>query len=196
MRSVNRAISALVVAGAALVVPLGSNVLTGSGAAGTTASPCHSSWLTPKMGRSSGAAGTTWYTLEIVNHSKFSCSLSGIPTARPGFFAYSMKPWQNVGPRASSATFAGRGGIVLLLPGKVASVDVGVSTAANYPSTKCAPRTIGGVKVTFLSPAPEALAKITPPPPVVLAYFLPKQAVCMKLASTSITGIALGTHFP
>lgn len=195
MRGVNRAISALVVAGAAFVAPLGGNALISS-AGGVTASPCHTSWLTPKMGRSSGAAGTTWYTLEIINHSKFSCSLSGTPVAMPGFQTYGMVPWENVGPRAGTAAFAGRGGVVLLLPGRVASIDLGVSTAANYPPTKCVPQTIGGVKVTFAASVPEAVAKIKQPPPVILAYFLPKQAVCTKLASTSITGIAMGTHFP
>jgi Protein of unknown function (DUF4232) len=182
-----RAISVFVLAGVALVVPLTNGSLVGVDAAGATTATCHTSWLTTKLGRSSGATGTTWYTLEIVNHSKMRCSLSGTPIARPGFATYGMVPWEKVGPKSGVATFAGRGGTVVIRPGAVASVDFGVETAGNYPPSQCAPRSIFGVQVTFASPAA---------PTVRLGFPLPKQAVCTKRVSTSITGIALGTHFP
>jgi hypothetical protein len=181
-----RAVLTVGAASVASIVPWNGAMLLGSAVAGAMTPTCHSSWLTPVLGRSGVAMGTTWYTLEIVNHSKSNCSLSGTPVARPGFLTYSMLPWANVGPRSDSASFAGRGGTVIIRSGKLASVSFGVSTALNYPPKECAPKFVSGVQLTF--------TKLTPS--VSLDYFLPHQSVCTKLASTSVTGIALGTHFP
>lgn len=184
MRGVIRTLSALAVAGVASAVPLASGPVVGGSVAGATTAICDASALTFKLGRFVGAAGSTWYTLEFVNHSSKSCSLSGTPIARPGFMTYGMVPWENVGPKASTAKFAGRGGTVVIAPSKVASVILSVATAENYLPSKCAPRSILGVQVTFSTPANRERFDFT----------LPRQAVCTKLASTSITGIGLGTN--
>lgn len=186
MKGAIRTIMALAVSTGAFALTLGGGAFATVGAAGAAATTCDASALTLKLGRISGAAGTTWYTLEFVNHSKKSCSLSGTPIARPGFMSYGMTPWVAVGPRSTTDRFAGRGGTVVIPPRETASVDLGVGTAANYPKSTCAPRFILGVQLSFASPAR----------PTRFDFTLPKVAVCTKLASTSITGIALGTHFP
>jgi hypothetical protein len=186
MKGAIRTIVALAVSSASLILTLGGGAFAGVGAAGAAAGTCDASALTLKLGRTSGAAGTTWYTLEFVNHSKKSCSLSGTPIARPGFMTYGMTPWEDVGPRSIRDKFARRGGTVVIAPVETASVDLGVGTAANYRKSTCAPQSILGVQLTFVTPARPARFDFT----------LPKTAVCTKLASTSITGIALGTHFP
>ena len=178
-------VSALVL-GAALAVTAGSFVAMSSGAAGSNAVACQTGWLTAKTGRASAAAGTSYYTLEIVNHSAQSCTLKGIPVARPGFNSYGMPSFAAVGPPAVKESFAGRGNVVVMRTGKIASVELGIGTAANYPRVKCAPRTITEVDVAF------SMGKTT----AHVEFSLPKQAVCTKLASTNIAGIALGTHFP
>jgi hypothetical protein len=158
--------------------------LVGSRLASAATPTCYSSWLTAKLGRSSGAAGTSYITLEIVNHSASSCSLRGTPVALPGNVS-SGAHWVSVGPQAVKVTYAGRGGLVVIRTGRVASVEFGVATAGNYSKNKCGPKAITGVEIIFSAKSP-----------VYLDYPLPRQAVCTKLASTSITGIALGTHFP
>lgn len=154
--------------------------------AGAATPRCFSSSLTPMIGQSSGAAGTTYITLEIRNHSTSSCTLSGTPTALPGNVPKVGPHWISVGPPSSKLTFAGRGGNVIIRPGKIASVELGISTAGNYSPSTCGPKMVSGVEIIF-SPTKSA---------VYLTYRLPRQAVCTKLASTSIAGIVLGTHFP
>lgn len=178
-------VSALVL-GTALAVTAGSFVAMNSGVVGSNDVACQTGWLSAKTGRTGAAAGTSYYTLEIVNHSPQSCTLKGIPVAQPGFNSYGTPSFAAVGPPAVKDSFAGRGNIVVIRTGKIASVELGIGTAANYPAGKCAPRTITEVDVAF------SMGKST----ANVEFSLPKQAVCTKLASTNIAGIALGTHFP
>ena len=186
MKDTIRLLTATVVAGLTLLLPIGGGLMASNAMADAATLSCHSSWLTAKMGRSNGAAGTVYFTLKIVNHSSSSCTLKGVPAAQSGFVAYSMHPWVAVGPRASATSIAGRGGTVVLRPGKVASVDFGVTNAGNYPTSKCAPKSVSTVRITFTTVTPS----------VSLGYQLPKQAVCTKTVSTSISGIVLGTYLP
>jgi hypothetical protein len=184
-RTLRSVLGALMIA-ATIGMVTGGVAVTSSGADQVASLACHSAWLTSKIGRSGAAAGTTYYNLEIVNHSDLACTLRGTPTAQSGFITYGMPSFEPVGPPSGMVYFAGRGKTVVIKPGKIASVELGISTAANYPRSKCAPRTISNVEISFL----------TGTPTVHLGYPLPKQAVCTKIDSTSITGIVLGTHFP
>ena len=176
----------VVLVGGALGTTSGMVESGNSGAENVATITCHSSWLTSKIGRTGAETGTTYTTLEIVNHSGRACTLSGIPTAQPGFITYGMPSFEPVGPPAGAVSYAGRGKTVVIRAGKVASVEFAISTAANYPRHACAPRTISNVDVTF------HVGRMA----VKLGYPLPSQAVCTKLDSTSIYGIVLGTHFP
>jgi hypothetical protein len=199
MKGVNRAISALVVAGAALVAPLGSSLGVAQSGASTLAQ-CHIGEIGPAVGRSSGAAGTTYVTLLIVNHVKGtnsstgSCTLSGTPATQFGNLVASGGPlgFRAVGPAATKLRFADRGKTIVLKPGAVASVTVGVQTAANYLPSQCHKVNVSGVRLLF--PAyPIGNARTSG---FALDYALHTTAVCTKLASTTTSGVVLGTRYP
>ncbi len=148
--------------------------------------PCTYSSLSPKVGDNGGAAGTTYINLMIINHSKTSCSLTGIPAAQTGFLSYSQTPFVPVGLSASKVIYQRRGGMVWLAPHATASVEFSISTAANYPAKKCVARNISIVRITFTSG--KTLLH--------LLYPLSKVQVCTKIKNTFIAGVALGTRFP
>lgn len=174
------------IAAASVFLVLGGGLGLRGTIAGATTPRCASSWLTAKVGPTGGAGGTSYFALEIVNHSTSSCTLSGTPVSLPGFVPKNGVHWASIGPQSSEISFAGRGKRVVIRPGKVASVELGISTTGNYAPSKCGPKAISGVEIVF-SPATA---------PVYLEYKLSRQSVCTKLASTSIAGIVLGTHFP
>ena len=185
-RSTRTVVSALVSVTLSLTLGTGAMATTNGSVARVSSAPCRSSWLTPKVGRMSAAAGTAYITLEIIDHGTFACALSGTPIAQPGFYSYSMQPFVAVGPRAVRITYPGRGHTILLTPHSVASVELGISTAGNYPPRQCGPRDISVVQLTFKM----RTASIR------LDYPLRTQAVCTKVPSTQIAGVVLGTHFP
>jgi hypothetical protein len=148
--------------------------------------PCIYSSLSPKVGVTGGAAGTTYINLKIINHSKTKCSLTGIPKAQTGFLGFSQTPFVAVGLPASKRIYPRRGGTVWLAPHATASVEFGISNAGNYLARKCAAKNSYELQITYNS---EKSA-------VRLLYPLPKTQVCTKLANTFIAGVALGTRFP
>jgi hypothetical protein len=184
-RSVRAVVSVLVVT-LGLLLGVGAIAVSNRSVAEASSAPCHSSWLTAKVGRGSAAAGTAYITLEIINHETSACTLTGTPIAQPGFHSYSMQPFVAVGPRAVRITYPGRGHTILLKPHGVASVDFGISTAGNYPPSQCGPRNISAVELTF------KMRTLS----IRLDYPLRTQSVCTKLVSTQIAGVVLGTHFP
>ena len=186
LKSIQRMIATAALSFAGLSIVFTGLPIIASGTASASTATCFSSSLTAKSGRASGAAGTTYFNLEIINHSLSNCSLSGTPVSLPGNVPKSGPHWVSTGPQSVKISYAGRGGTVVIKPGRVASVELGVSTAGNYSPATCRPKMITGVEIVF------ANAKS----PVYLQYRLPKQAVCTKIASTSIAGVALGTHFP
>lgn len=181
-----RAVVSVLVATLGLVFGAGAIAVTNRSVAGASSVPCHSSWLTAKVGRWSAAAGTAYITLEIINHGTSPCTLTGTPIAQPGFYSYSLQPFVAVGPRAVRITYASRGRTILLKPHGVASVEFGISTAGNYSPSKCGPRNISAVELIF------EMRTLS----MRLNYPLRTQAVCTKLTSTQIAGVVLGTHFP
>jgi hypothetical protein len=109
------------------------------------------------MGRDGAAGGTTYVTLLITHRTKGtssltgSCSLSGTPTTQFGNFVGSGGPavFRAVGPAATKQTIAGRGATIVVKPGAVASVTVGIATAGNYPSSKCGEANATRVRLVF-----------------------------------------------
>ncbi len=142
---------------------------------------CQGPWLSTRVAGSNGAAGTIYWTLAIVNHSKTKCTLAGTPLAQP---VRSLSSPTAVGPAATRFSLTGRGGSVSMKPGAVASVVLGVGQSANYPLARCLPQRADAVALTFK----HGTTKVR------LLVALPNTLVCTKLASTRIAGIALGTR--
>ena len=155
-----------------------------SAAGASTIGPCRATALTPTVGRGSAAAGTAYETLLIKNHSSGGCSLSGTPATQFGNFVVSggLVVFRAVGPAATKLTFVGRGKTIVVKPGAVASVTVGIETAANYVPSQCRKANAARVRLVFQSGT-------------TLYYTLRTNAVCTKLASTTTSGVVLGTRF-
>jgi len=173
-----------------LGVPVGATLgLASSGA--STLRPCGTTSLGVTVGRSSGAAGTTYVTLRLENVVKGTnastgwCTLSGTPATHFGNFAGSggLVVFHAVGPAATKLTFADRGKTITLKPGDLASVTVGISTAGDYVPSRCHKENVSRVRLVFSNGA-------------TLYYTLHTTQVCTKLASTTTSGIVLGTRYP
>jgi hypothetical protein len=154
----------------------------------STPTSCRATALAPTVGRGSGAAGTIYETLLMKNHSSGSCTLSGTPATQFGHFVvlantHGPAVFRAVGPSATPTTFAGRGKKVVVRPGAVASVTIGIETAGNYVPSQCHKANASRVRLVFGSG-------------ITLYYTLATTAVCTKLASTSTSGVILGTRFP
>ncbi len=169
----------------ALALPVSASQAVLASGASTIVLPCHTVALTPTVGRGSAAAGTAYETLLIKNHSSHACTLSGTPATQFGNFIGSggLVVFRGVGPAAAKLTYAGRGKTIVAKPAAVASVTVGIETAANIPSSKCAMANASRVRLVFQSGAR-------------LYYTLRTNAVCTKIASTLTSGVVLGTRFP
>ena len=169
----------------ALAIPVNASQAALASGASTIALRCHTVALTPTVGRGSAAAGAAYETLLIKNHSSHACTLSGTPATQFGNFVGSggLVVFRGVGPAATKLTYAGRGETIVLKLGAVASVNVGIETAANYPRSKCAGANTSRVRLVF-------------PSGTTLYYTLRANAVCTKLASTLTSGVVLGTRFP
>ena len=170
---------------AALAIPVSASQAVPFAGASAVA-PCTSVALTPTLGRGSAAAGTAYETLLIKNHSSHACTLSGTPATQFGKFVRSggLVVFRGVGPAATKITYAGRGRTIVVKPGALASVTVGIETAATFfPRSKCSAANASRVRLAFRSGA-------------TLYYTLRTNAVCTKLASTTTSGVVLGTRFP
>ena len=169
----------------ALSVPVSASHAVWAFGASTTVLPCHSVALTAALGRGGAAAGTAYETLLIKNHSPHACTLSGTPATQFGNFVGSggLIVFRGVGPAATKLTYAGRGRTIVVKPGAVASVTVGIETAVNFPSAKCARANVSHVRLVFAKGP-------------TLYCTLRTNAVCTRLASTLTSGVVLGTRFP
>ena len=140
------------------------------------ASPrCASASLVAKRGPSDGAAGTIYYHLRLINTGAVRCSLHGSLSAQPVVGAAHTP----VGPASRKIVLSGRGGVVTLAARHgVANALYGVVEAGNYSPTQCGAKNASGVVVTLGT----------------TKYYvaMPVQQVCVKLASTTITGLAPG----
>jgi hypothetical protein len=98
-------------------------------------------WAGPEPG--GGAAGSAYYRIEFTNLSTATCTLSGIPKVnavdlkgrRIGAFA-AAEP----GKKAAKVTLA---------PGQVASAQLRIVDALNYPADKCKATTAAGLRVAI-----------------------------------------------
>jgi hypothetical protein len=169
-----------------LGVPVGATLgLASSGA--SALAPCGASALATSLGRGSGAAGTEYVTLLITSHVKGTnastgwCTISGTPATQ--FGVPESVVFRSVGPAATKLTFPGRGKTIVLKPGAVASVTIGVETAQNFRPSKCRMVNVSRVRLIFKSGAE-------------LFYTLRRTQVCTKLASTTTSGVVLGTRYP
>lgn len=168
-----------------------SSQLAGASSSTTGVRLCLPSALTTRLGRGSGAMGTSYQVFEMINHSTSACALSGVPLTQPGFLSGSAKNevFKSMGPKATTITFSGfpkRGGTVVLRHGTLASVTFGMETAVNLPSAQCRAGTVNAVRLVFQSGG-----KLSS-----LLYKIPPDTVCTKLASTETDGVVLGTRFP
>ncbi|HUV58440.1 MAG TPA: DUF4232 domain-containing protein [Acidimicrobiales bacterium] len=144
------------------------------------AARCSTSMLTVGFGPASGAAGTTYLPLRFTNVSATPCVLSGTPTVQPLSGAQRSSPHVAIGPAARLIDLSsqGFGNPVRLAPRDVASAPYGVVEALNYPSSRCAIKTVQSVRI--------GLAHVG-------TWWLPAAfSVCTKLASTTISGIVPG----
>ena len=154
----------------------------------STPRPCSEAALAPTVGRGSAAAGTTYVTLIMRNRSPASCALSGTPATQFGNFVaptgvYSLAIFRAVGPAATKLTIAGRGKTIVVRPGAVASVTIGIETAGNYVPSQCHKTNASRVRLVFSSRTR-------------LYYTLATTEVCTKLASTTTSSVVLGTRYP
>ena len=147
--------------------------------------PCGATSLAPTVGRGSAAAGTSYETLLIKNRSLHSCTLSGIPATQFGNFVKSGSRllFKAVGPASTKDIIVGRGKTILLKSGSIASVTIGIETADNFPTSKCVKANFSRVRLVFQSQT-------------TLYYTFPTNSVCTKLASTTTSGVVLGTRYP
>jgi len=181
-----------VVVAMTLTVPVGASLALASGSAATLL-PCNAAALTPSVGRGGAAGGTAYETLLLTNHVKGTnastgwCTLSGTPTTRFGNVLVKgtgIAEFVAVGPAATKLTIAGRGKTVTLKPGAVASVTVGIETAVNFePPSRCERANVSRVRLFFNHG-------------VTFDYTLRRTQVCTKIASTTTSGVVLGTRYP
>ena len=171
-----------------LAVPVGSSLGSASGA---TLTSCSVSTLSTSVGRGSAAAGTAYVTLVLKDHDKGTnaltgvCALSGTPVTQFGNFVNSgnrLAEFVGVGPTSTKLTFSDRGKNITLKPGAVASVTVGIETAGNYEPSTCREANVSRVRLIFNSGA-------------TFYFVLRRTQVCTKLASTTTSGVVLGTRF-
>jgi len=149
--------------------------MAGAASPRVTAPSCAPASIVAKRGPSDGAAGTIYYHLRLTNTSAVNCSLHGPVSAQPVVGAAHTP----VGPASRKIVLAGRGAVVTLAAHHgVTNVLYGVVEAGNYSPAQCGAKNANGVMVTLGAEK---------------YYFaLPAQQVCVKLASTTVTGLAPG----
>ncbi len=127
-----------------------------SAARATAALPCATSRLVIWIDtQGSGAAGSTYYTLELTNLSRSACTLVGYPRVSAVDLAA-----HRLG-RAASRDTAHAARTVRLAPGASATSVLRIVDAANFPRPVCRPTTAAGLRVF----APHASAsKLVPFP--------------------------------
>jgi hypothetical protein len=139
------------------------------------------SGLRISQGRTDVVSGISYVTIIFVNEGTSNCYLNGSPHTQPVGAAYSP-----VGPPSAAYFDPSRTGFVVLdAGGGAASTSLGIADASKYyPRSSCAPRKVIGVTLRFSYPA-DFFFRIGAGP----------IAVCKKITTTSITGVARGVVF-
>jgi len=104
--------------------------------------PCQSSELKVTLGQSNAAAGTTFYEILFTNDSSTTCTLYGFPGVSFTGETYAVQ----VGP-AATRNHSVQPSLVTLAPGAVASAEISVVDAQNYPPGPCGLTTASGILV-------------------------------------------------
>jgi Protein of unknown function (DUF4232) len=104
--------------------------------------PCQSSELKVTLGQGDAAAGTTFYEILFTNDSSTTCTLYGFPGVSFTGETYAVQ----VGP-AATRNHAIQPSLVTLAPSAVASAEISVVDAQNYPPGRCGLTTASGILV-------------------------------------------------
>jgi hypothetical protein len=104
--------------------------------------PCQSNALKVTLGSGNGAAGTTVVPVEFTNVSASTCTLYGFPGVSFSGESYAVQ----VGPAATRNQSSPKA-VVTLAPGAVASAQVSIVDAQNYPAGPCGLTTVSGIVV-------------------------------------------------
>jgi hypothetical protein len=104
--------------------------------------PCQSSALKVTLGKGGVAAGTAYYQILFTNDSTAGCTLYGFPGVSFTGETYAVQ----VGP-AATRNPTSHPTLVTLAPGAVASAQISVVDAQNYPPGPCGLTTASGVLV-------------------------------------------------
>ena len=152
---------------AALTTPLVASTTTAVAAAPS----CHSGQLQLKMTRSQGTAGATIYSLQFTNTGA-TCTLFGVLSLQP----VAGTPLHNVGPLSMNDSRGEMAVLHTLQKGQSVVSPISFTDTDNYPTSRCAPVAITGVRVTL---GDDAVA-------FVAHRFVPQvERVCTKLPSVS-----------
>jgi hypothetical protein len=115
-------------------------VPAGTGPAGPSA--CQSKMLKVTLGKGSAAAGTVYYQILFTNVSGTACTMYGFPGVSFTGETYAVQ----VGP-AATRNHSSQEAVVTLAPGAVASAQISVVDAQNYPAGSCGLTTASGILV-------------------------------------------------
>jgi hypothetical protein len=151
-------ISAALIAGCSSGTPRATTTVTVTASAAASAStspsakpttttpagpgPCQSGALKVTLGSGSAAAGTAFYQIRFTNDSSTACTLYGFPGVSFTGETYAVQ----VGP-AATRNPASHPTLVTLAPGAVASAEVTVVDAQNYPPGPCGLTSVSGILV-------------------------------------------------
>ena len=105
-------------------------------------SPCQSSALKVTLRPGSPAAGTAYYQILFTNDSDTTCTLYGFPGVSFTGETYAVQ----VGP-AATRNPSSQATLVTIAPGAVASAEISVVDAQNYPAGPCGLTTASGILV-------------------------------------------------
>ena len=121
-----------------------SSTPTSAAATTTPAGPgsCQSSDLKVTLGHGNAAAGTAFYEILFTNVSSTTCTLYGYPGVSFTGETYAVQ----VGP-AATRNHTIQPSLVTLAPGAVASAQISVVNAQNYPAAACGLTTASGILV-------------------------------------------------
>jgi hypothetical protein len=106
--------------------------LSPAAASSTTPAPCTGSQLGVHLGRSDGAAGTTYQVVRFRNTSSAACTLDGYPR-----FVHLNAAGDRIGFPAKPA---GSHQAVTIRPGHVGVAALGIPSYLNFPRARCHPR--------------------------------------------------------
>jgi hypothetical protein len=134
--------------------------------------------LRVSQGRTVVVSGISYMTIIFVNEGTSNCYLDGVPHTQPVGASYTP-----VGPPSAAYFDPGRTGYVVLdAGGGAASTSLGIANASKYyPRASCTPTKMIGVTLRFSYPA-DFFFRIGAGP----------IAVCKRITTTSITGVARG----